>query len=403
MASSGTNEGLRIAAVWSREHTGAVGRSPTVRSILRAMHRLGPIEEHVLSTVLERRAIGPIGRAGAWAAGTALRGRPLSLQTVLFADGAKNRELATTLAQADPDVVYLDGVRTYPLFLALKQQARVRRIVVDFDDLMSRRMAEFGSTGVVPLGYVGKSLPGWVRAIASPQALGKAVLAYERGMLEKVEQAMTRDSDGVSLVSSADADLLRRGLSAAAQAKIHVIPPCMDVERPVAPTDGPLRFVFLGSDRQSQNRLTIEYLVKIWESARPGVPLVIAGPMVQTWPAVENVTFTGWLEDTSVLYTPGSIMITPSFIRGGIKTKVLQAFAYGCPAVGNDATFEGLPLEGYPFRFNTDDQLRAFLADLPRMGPRLREAAEFGQCVLREHFSREGFDRAWKRVLSGVD
>jgi glycosyltransferase involved in cell wall biosynthesis len=177
----------------------------------------------------------------------------------------------------------------------------------------------------------------------------------------------------------------------------------MDVVRPVAAAGAPPRFVFIGSDRQSQNRLTIEYLMKIWESARPAAPLVIAGPMVRTWPPVENVSFTGWLEDTSVLYTPGSIMITPSFIRGGIKTKVLQAFAHGCPAVGNDATFEGLPLEGYPFRFNTDEQLGSFLADLPRMAGRLHEAAVFGQCVLREHFSREGFDLAWKRVLSGVD
>jgi glycosyltransferase involved in cell wall biosynthesis len=177
----------------------------------------------------------------------------------------------------------------------------------------------------------------------------------------------------------------------------------MDVVRPVAPANGPPRCVFLGSDRQSQNRLTIEYLLKIWDSARPATPLVIAGPMVQAWPAVENVSFAGWLEDTSVLYTPGSIMITPSFIRGGIKTKVLQAFAHGCAAVGNDATFEGLPLDDYPFRFNTEGQLRGFLADLPRMGPALQAAAVLGQRVLREHFSREGFDLAWKRVLSGID
>lgn len=397
------SDALRIAAVWSRQHTGAVGRSPTVRSILQAMRRLGPIEEHVLSTVLERRAIGPLCRAGAWSAGSLLKRRPLSLQTILFADSAENRGLAERLAQADPDVVYLDGVRTFPLFLALLRRRKVRRIVVDFDDLMSRRMAEFGSSGVVPLGYVGKSLPAWVRAIASPQALGRAVLAYERGMLERVERQMTLQADAVSLVSTADAALLLGGLPGSARAKVRVIPPCMDVVRPVAATDGPLRFVFIGSDRQSQNRLTIEYLLKIWESARPSAPLVIAGPMVQVWPAVENVSFTGWLEDTSVLYEPGSIMITPSFIRGGIKTKVLQAFAHGCPAVGNDATFEGLPLEGYPFRFNTDDQLRAFLADLPGTADALHEAAVTGQRVLREHFSREGFDLAWKRVLSGID
>ena len=394
-------EAFRIAAVWSREHTGAVGRSPTVRSILKAMHRIGTLEEHVLSTVLEPRSLGGIARAGTWAAGSLVKGRPLSLQTVLFADSAKNDALADTLMRSDPDVIYLDGVRTYPLFLALKQR-KPKRIIVDFDDLMSRRMDEFGSSGVVPLGYIEKSLPGWARTLANPQALGRAVLSYERGMLASVERNMTTCSDGVVLVSSVDAALLSEGLSSAAREKVWVIPPCVDVVHPVPPPGAPLRFVFIGSDRQSQNRLTIEYLHALWDKVRPSATLVIAGPMVRDWPPVPNMVFSGWIENTADLYAPGSIMITPSFIRGGIKTKVLQAFAHGCPAVGNDATFEGMGLEGYPFCFNTDDQLEAFIADLPQQAGRLQEAAVAGQQYLRERFSREGFELAWKRALTGV-
>ena len=393
---------LRIAAVWSRQHDGAVGRSPTVRSILMAMHRLGPIEEYVLSTVLEPRAVGSIARAGAWALDSIVRRRPLSLQTVLFADSSKNRALADMLVGGDPDVIYLDGVRTFPLFLELERR-RPRRIIVDFDDLMSRRMAEFGSTGVVPLGYVGKSLPGWVRALANPQALGRAVLGYERSMLAAVERLMTARSDGVVLVSSVDAALLTEGLSPAARAKVMVIPPCVDIVQPVPPAGATPRFVFIGSDRQSQNRLTIGYLHALWDRLRPSAQLIIAGPMVGEWAPLPNVVFSGWIENTADLYAPGSIMITPSFIRGGIKTKVLQAFAHGCPAVGNDATFEGMGLEGYPFCFNTDDQLRDFIADLPQQADRLHEAAVAGQQYLRERFSREGFEGAWKRALTGVN
>src|SRR5258706_2861402 len=146
---------LKIAAVWSRDHTGAVGRSRTVRSIRQAMVKLGPVEEHVLSTVLEARSLAPVLRAGLWAAGSLFTRQPLSLQALLFADPARNRSLADALARANPDVVYLDGVRTYPLFQALDRRRAVGRIVVDFDDLMSRRMAEFAGSGVVPLGYVG--------------------------------------------------------------------------------------------------------------------------------------------------------------------------------------------------------------------------------------------------------
>jgi hypothetical protein len=392
---------LSIAAVWSRVHDAPVGRTPIVDSIRRGMRSFGTLDEHVLSTVLESRRPGPVLRAGAWVAGAMLRGRPLSLQATLFADGARNRALADTIRRADPDVVYLDGVRTYPVLEALIERGGVRRIVTDFDDLMSRRMAEFRSSGVVPLGYVGKSLPGWARGLANQQAFGRAVLDYERGMLQGVERRMTAAGDAAVLLSTADAAMLRDLVAPELRERVHVIPPCFDVVRPVPDGPQPVRFVFIGSDRQSQNRLTIEYLVSVWAECRPAAPLVIGGPMVRQWPETPNVTFTGWLERTSDLYTPGSVMLTPSFIRGGIKTKVLDAFAHGCAAIGNEATFEGLPqLDAYPFRFD-DAGLRAFLADLPRQAGPLHEAARMGQKVLREHFSREGFVRAWEGVLSG--
>ena len=59
-------------------------------------------------------------------------------------------------------------------------------------------------------------------------------------------------------------------------------------------------------------------------------------------------------------------------------------------------------MSGYPFCFNSDEQLREFLGDLPRQAVALHDAAVFGQRCLRENFSRDGFELAWKKVLSGV-
>jgi glycosyltransferase involved in cell wall biosynthesis len=262
-------------------------------------------------------------------------------------------------------------------------------------------MTEYGDSGTVPLGYVGKKLPRWARGLVDLQALGRALLRYERGMLERVERLMTEGADAVVLVSSIEASLLRSRVSPALSERVWVIPPCVDIVRPVERAPGPIEFVFLGSDEQAHNRLTIAYLLSMWQSCRPAARLVIGGPMVRTWPAVENVHFTGWLENPSDLYRPGSVMIAPSFIRGGVKTKVLHAFAHGCAAVGNEATFEALPLPEYPFCFTGDDGLREFLRDVPRQAAALHEAALAGQRCLREHFGREGFELAWGRVLSG--
>ncbi len=367
------------------------------------MRMLGTVEDHVLASVLETPAMGPVLRTGAWAVGSLVRRRPLSLQATLFAGPARNRSLADTLIRSDPDVVYLDGVRTFPLFLALLERGKPRRLVVDFDDLMSRRMSEYWESGAVPLGYVDKKLPRWARGLISHRTLGRVVLRYERSMLERVERAMTEGGDGAVLVSSVDASLLRSRLPQALSSKIWTIPPCVDIVRPVGAADGPPTFVFIGSDEQAHNRLTIRYLLSTWQSCRPAAKLVIAGPMVRSWPVVENVVFTGWIENPSDLYRPGSVMIAPSFTRGGIKTKVLHAFAHGCPAVGNEATFEALPLPGYPFCFTTDEQLREFLRDARHRTAALHEAAAVGQRCLSQHFSREGFERAWREVLSGAN
>ena len=264
-------------------------------------------------------------------------------------------------------------------------------------------MSEYRESGAVPLGYVAKELPRWVSGLVNQRLLGRAVLNYEHGMLERVERLMTLHADGVVLVSSVEASLLRSRIPSAIGDKIHAIPPCVDIVRPVEAAKGPPTFVFIGSDEQAHNRLTIGYLLSMWESCRPAARLSIAGPMVRSWPAVENVVFTGWIENPSDLYRPGRVMIAPSFIRGGIKTKVLHAFAHGCPAVGNAATFEALPLPGYPLCFDGDEPLREFLGDLRRHADALQEAALLGQRCLRDHFSRERFERAWKGVLSGAD
>ena len=40
------------------------------------------------------------------------------------------------------------------------------------------------------------------------------------------------------------------------------------------------------------------------------------------------------------------VLFSPGLLRGGLKTKVLEAFAFGCVVIGNEVTFEGLHLDG---------------------------------------------------------
>ena len=58
--------------------------------------------------------------------------------------------------------------------------------------------------------------------------------------------------------------------------------------------------------------------------------------------SVSNVVFAGFAKTLDDVYTQGSIALCPTFLRGGIKSKVIEAISYGCVPVGNPAAYEGL-------------------------------------------------------------
>ena len=89
----------------------------------------------------------------------------------------------------------------------------------------------------------------------------------------------------------------------------------------------------------------------MWQRLAPPAELVIVGRLQRTYPSVRNVTYAGFVADLRDVYTADSVLLTPAFAAGGVKTKVVEAFAYGCPVLGNHATFDGLPLpKSYPLR-----------------------------------------------------
>ena len=52
--------------------------------------------------------------------------------------------------------------------------------------------------------------------------------------------------------------------------------------------------------------------------------------------------FVGEVEDVADFYEQIDFLLVPSFVEGGVKTKVLEAAEYGIPSIGNATTFEGI-------------------------------------------------------------
>ena len=75
--------------------------------------------------------------------------------------------------------------------------------------------------------------------------------------------------------------------------------------------------------------------------------------------------FCGFSEALAQVYRPGSILLMARSVRGGIKSKIIEAFEYGIPTVGTSSALEGF--EGvYPWRVD-GAALRQLVGDVSRL------------------------------------
>jgi glycosyltransferase involved in cell wall biosynthesis len=390
----------RILAVWTRALDGvdSVGGVYIWRAVRSALVPLGELSHARLRSVFERPGAGALASA-AWSLVLGLaRGRPVPVQCAIFAASHSAQDILKAAERSD--VIYADGIRTLLVLRRLRRLRPELRIVVDFQDLMSRRFDEVIARRLpLPLGYMDQMLPPALRRLLASPALARILLSYERAALRHAEREMMHTADCVALVSPVEASLLGAAATRGApRASVVAIPPPMPAAAAV-PTAPPRRAVFIGSDGLMQNRLTIDHLLDLWDAARPPLPLVIYGRQKRPPRDVPGVTWAGYVRDLAEVYTPGSLLVSPTFLRGGIKTKVLEAFAHGVPVIGNPATFEGMDLRCYPFCFDSDVGLLRFLANPQGRAAEIEAATNAARAYVEREHSDAVFRARWSAAI----
>ena len=330
-------------------------------------------------------------------------GRPLPLQCTFFALRQDGRELAEKAAGYD--VVYADGIRTLLWLRRLRRSSPQVRIVVDLDDLMSRRCEQLIARRLpFALGYVERFFPRPLARVLSSRHLARPLLSYERWALRRAEHEVMELADVIVLLNECEAALLDeagKSLRRRVRAAVRTIPPCVEIPAPVSSKcETAWRAVFVGSDTILQNSLTIEYLVDLWQRWDIRTPLFIYGRQKRQRTSGSNVRYAGYVDEIAEAYAAGSILVCPAFLRGGIKTKALEGFAYGVPVIGNTATFEGMRIAGYPLCIDDEAALAALLQNpSDRLSEFLRARALAFDYLAREH-TAERFDARWRAVVA---
>jgi hypothetical protein len=329
-----------------------------------------------------------------------LRGRPLPLQCALFASWTDHRHL---LDQVPEDAVslYADGVRTYSLVRYLRKHRPQLRIIVDLDDLMSRRMSLLlqASQPLSP-GYLTKRLPPFLLRIAMSSRFGHMIVRHEQATLARVERDLARIADALVLLSAEDARIMTDQCDAQCRAQVEVIPPPSEPIAPIAPLAPPVRFVFIGSDALTQNRLTIDYLIDLWRRAKLTAPLVFYGLWGREIALPPEITAAGYVEDLKDVYDGHSVLLTPSLIGGGVKTKVLEAFAYGASVIGNAITFESMSIGDYPLQIDDEEDLVRLIQAPAEQMPRFAAAARAGVNYVAQFHDPQMFGRRWLKLMA---
>ena len=372
------------------------GRGRTLSFIHSALAAGGVIHVFRLTSLLERRTIGRfIGVGWAWLF-SIVRLRPIPLQVLLFHDSRNRKRLIDEVNRLKPLAVYIDGVRCGLSAEWLRREFPEIRMICDFDDLLSRRMDVLSKTGQrISLGYMKTLAPSWVQTYILDGLLGSLVLAYERRALRSMENRVRASCDAVVLVSSVEASHLRE---ISPTPLVEAIPPVVDVRQNMDGLPVIERFAFVGSDRLLQNRLSIDYLLNLWERDSPTLHLQIFGKQERPLRAVPNVDFKGFVADVADAYSKGTVVLAPSFLSGGVKTKVLEAMSFGVIPIGTQTTFEGIdaPTDALIF---SDEKLQAFVRDPSLFRTMLEEAGRHAIHAAAANHSPERLGERWRRLV----
>lgn len=403
----------RITVIWTRDISAESvnGRMGILKNIQALLHESGTLIEIRQLTLIERfgKFLGSLFLINS-IVGNGFLGRMLPLQCALF--GA-SRKLAQEVLATAPDIVVLDSIRQISLLYHLRRAEPNLPILLDMDDLMSRRFALLIENGFYPsLGEFRKKVPVFFAKLLTSQSIAKLVMSYEKKALERVELLAVSLATKVVMVSQYEAQVLRSqyekkstdAVRARSDCIFSIAPPVRIPEEVVAfdPKGRNLRFAFIGSDSVVQNATAIDELLSIWNSERPSQELVLFGKLTRTYIELPpQVTLYGLVESIGTVYDGRTVLLTPTRLGGGVKTKFLEAFAYGAPVIGSKLTYEGVP-DAAAYLKLEDLQSLGDLFNEERLVPLLIDAASQGQAIVTSQYSSRVYQSKWSALIFDV-
>ena len=102
-----------------------------------------------------------------------------------------------------------------------------------------------------------------------------------------------------------------------------------------------------------------------------------------------EVHFHGFIENPYDAIASSRGMIVPLFTGAGVKIKVIESLACGCPVIGTDIAFEGVPVDNDKFilKANSKEDFIRVLNDCSELDISLQEREIFKRNFLNSYMS----------------
>jgi glycosyltransferase involved in cell wall biosynthesis len=390
---------MRVAMVFTRTVVEETGRAKSIRATQAVLNESFDVEVFNLRSFLETRRLADVVRALVTWTSSLLLLRPMALQCVLFVTSSNCDMVIANISNGGFDAVYIDMVRSEYFLRKLRQALPSIRIVTDLDDLISRRMRLWAEAGLpISMGFMTRFIPTYLRRASEKLLPSRLIQRYEFFGLVRAEREMTEASDAVVLCSAVESELLRLDLPDGAARKIRTINQAAEIRRLASRSWRASRFIFVGSDSYQPNRIAIDVLLDQWLTLRPAFELHIYGRQKRLPIQVPGVRWHGFVEDISEAYEVGSIALAPLPFPGGIKTKVVEAWSFGCPVLGTPEALEGLCGEEYALSLALAEWSEYLIAPAAKQAL-WYAAAHMGQMIVRDRMSLKGFREAWRAIF----
>jgi len=230
----------------------------------------------------------------------------------------------------------------------------------------------------------------------------RSVRRYELGIVAAVQAVIT--------VTEEDR---RRYVDAGVSTPVHVLPITVDTDRFAYRTPAVTaeqRLLFLGAMFYQPNIEAMTHFCReIYPLVRrrmPAVRLIIAGSrpaaaIRELAAADPSIVVTGHVEDLTECYRHAEVFVAPIRFGGGMKTKIVEAMAFGLPVVGSASALEGIPAADGEHALIRDSpqEFAEAVVTLLRDAALRAKIADSARGLVEERFGNSALRSGLRRIL----